>query len=381
MLVAGPLLAATLTRDPVLVAGAAFAQRLPWLLFPLFAGALVDRLDRRRVMGYVDATRCLLIAALGFAVAFDAATLPVLYAVFFFLGTLETLFDNAAQAILPSVVPRRNLEKANGRLYAAEIVANNFVGPPLGGFLFTVFAAAPFLLDAGSFAAAAALILALRGSFKPLRPEDAPPTTLVADIREGLAWLYGHRLLLTLALMLCVMNMMFGATEAILVLFAQERLGLGATGFGVLLTAGAVGGIFGSLIAEKVTDVLGAGRTLLACVALSAAPLVVQALTTNAYVFGAMISIFGAAAVTWNVITVSLRQSIAPEAIFGRVNSAYRLLGWGGISVGALLGGFLARGFGLTAPFWVAAAVLGAMFFMTLPLITNEKLEEARNAA
>ena len=151
-LVAGPLLAATLTRDPRLVAGLAVAQRLPWLLFSLVSGALVDRLDRRRLMVRVDAARCLAVGGLGVAVLADAATLPLLYAVFFALGTAETLFDNAAVSILPAVVPKDRLARANGRLLGAQMVANELVAPPLGGLLFATAAAVPFLLDAGTFA-------------------------------------------------------------------------------------------------------------------------------------------------------------------------------------------------------------------------------------
>jgi MFS family permease len=377
-LAAAPLLAATLTRDPVLVAGVAFAQRVPWLLFPLISGALVDRLDRRRVMGYVDAARTALIGALGVAVLLGWASLPLMYAVFFLMGTLETLFDNASQAMIPAVVPRDRLERANSRLYAAEIVSNQLAGPPLGGLLFGVAVAVPFLLDAGTFAAAAALILALRGQFRPERPEGAPPTTLVAEIGEGLRWLWSHRLIRTLAIMLGVFNMTFAATDAILVLFAQDVLGLGSFGYGVLLTSVAVGGLIGSLMADRIIAWLGSGRALQASVLVSALVLTVVALSESAFVVWAVFLLTGITVVVWNVITVSFRQAVVPEDIFGRVNSVYRLLGWGGLSVGALLGGFLARSFGLTVPFWFAAAVLAIMFLFTLPLVNNRTVAEAR---
>jgi MFS family permease len=377
-LVAGPLLAATVTRDPVLVAGVTFAQRVPWLLFPLISGALVDRLDRRRVMGYVDAARTVLIGVLGVAVLLGWASLPLMYAIFFLMGTLETLFDNASQAIIPAVVPRDRLERANSRLYAAEIVSNQLAGPPLGGFLFGVAVAVPFLLDAGTFAAAAALILALRGKFRPERPEGVPPTTLVAEIGEGLRWLWNHRLIRTLAIMLGVFNMTFAATDAIFVLFAQDVLGLDSFGYGVLVTSGAVGGLVGSLMADRIIARLGSGRTLQMSVLVSALVLTVVALSKSAFVVWAMFILVGVTVVVWNVITVSFRQAVVPHDIFGRVNSVYRLLGWGGISVGALLGGFLARSFGLAAPFWFAAAVLALMFLLTLPLVNNRTVAEAR---
>jgi MFS family permease len=377
-LVAGPLLAATLTRDPVLVAGVAFSQRVPWLLFPLISGALVDRLDRRRVMGYVDAARTALIGALGITLLLGWVSLPLMYAIFFLMGTLETLFDNASQAIIPAVVSQDRLERANSRLYAAEIISNQLAGPPLGGFLFSVAVAVPFFLDAGTFAAAAVLILALRGKFRPERPEGAPPTTLVAEIGEGLTWLWNHRLIRTLAIMLGVFNMTFAATDAIFVLFAQDVLGLGSFGYGVLVTSWAVGGLIGSLMADRIVAWLGSGRALQASVLVSALVLAVVALSENAFVVWAAFLLVGVTVVVWNVITVSFRQAVVPEDIFGRVNSVYRLLGWGGLSVGALLGGFLAWGFGLTVPFWFAAAVLAIMLFLTLPLVNNHTVAKAR---
>jgi hypothetical protein len=171
-LIAAPLLAASLTRDPVQVAGLAFAQRLPWLLFALLSGALVDRLDRRQVMSTVNFVRTALLGSLGVAVLGGWASIALLYVVFFLLGTAETLFDTASQTILPEVVRKDDLETANGRLYAAELITNNFAGPPLGGFLFGVIAAVPFLIGAGAYAATAVLALALHGTFHPKQTQD-----------------------------------------------------------------------------------------------------------------------------------------------------------------------------------------------------------------
>jgi MFS family permease len=379
-LVAGPLLAASLTRDPILVAGLTFAQTVPWLLFPLISGALVDRLDRRRVMGYADAARTTLIGAIGVAALVGWASMPLLFVVFFLMGTLETLFDNASQAIIPALVSRERLERANSRLYAAEIVSNELAGPPLGGLLFGLAVAAPFLLDAGTYAAAAALILSLQGEFRPKRPEDAPPTTLVDEIGEGLRWLWNHGLIRTLAIMLGVFNMTLAATNAILVLFALDVLSLGSFGYGALVTSTAVGGLIGSFTADKIVAWLGSGRALQASVLLSALVLSVVAFSENAVVVWAVFLVVGINVVVWNVITVSFRQAEVPEEIFGRVNSVYRLLGWGGLSIGALLGGFLARSFGLSAPFWFAAFVLAVMFFITLPFVNNRTVGEARES-
>jgi predicted MFS family arabinose efflux permease len=280
--------------------------------------------------------------------------------------------------IIPALVSRDRLERANSRLYAAEIVTNELAGSPLGGFLFGLAAAVPFLLDAGTYAAAAALILSLRGEFRSERPEGTPPTTLVAEIGEGLRWLWNHGLIRTLAIMLGVFNMTFAATEAILVLFAQDVLGLGSFGYGVLFTSTAVGGLIASLTADKIVAWLGPGRALQASVLISALVLSVVAFSDSAVVVWAVFLLVGITVVVWNVITVSFRQAVVPEDIFGRVNSVYRLLGWGGLSIGALLGGFLARGFGLTAPFWFAAVVLAMMFLVTVPFVNNRTVGEAR---
>jgi MFS family permease len=380
-LISAPLLAATLTRDPALVAGVTVAFTLPALLFPLVAGALVDRLDRRTTMGVCNTVRAGLVGALGVLVLLGLHNIFLLYAVFFVLGTIETLYDNTAQAIVPAVVKRSQLEAANGRLYAAELVNNQLAGPPLGGFLFGAAAALPFLLGSGIFAASAALMLTLRGDFRPKREEGAPPTTMLAEIGEGLRWLYDHRLLRLLAVMLGVFNMMFAAAFAIFVLFAQDILGLGSFGFGVLMTAGAVGGLLGSFAADRVIARFGSGRALFGCALISAVTSAVIAMSTSPFLVAAMLALEGITMVTWNVITVSLRQAIIPARLFGRVNSVYRLLGLGGMPVGALLGGFLAREFGLTAPFWTAAGALVLVAAVIFLYIDNRAVADARAAA
>jgi len=380
-LVAGPLLAASLTRDPALVAGLTFTQQLPWLLFSLVCGALVDRLDRRRLMAMVDLFRVGGIGILGLAVLGGWASMPLTYVVFFFLGTAETLFANASLAILPSVVPKDRLERANGRLFAAELVANDFAGRSLGGVLFAIAASIPFLLDAGTFAASAALILALRGRFRVPRPEGTSEKTLIGEIRDGLAWLFGHRLLFALAIMLGAGNLTYSATFSILVLFAGEILDLGSVGYGLLMTAGGVGGVLGSLFAERIGYLLGTGRTLFLATLLQGPVFAVIALSGNQFVVGAMIALSGVVAFVWNVLTFALRQVLVPDELLGRVTSVYRLLGVGSGAFGALIGGLLARELGLGAPFWFAAAVMAVVAVASLPFVNNRTVDEARSGS
>jgi MFS family permease len=379
-IVAGPLLAASLTRDPRLVAGLTFAATLPWLLFALAAGAIIDRVDRRRLMWITDAARAGVMLTVALVVAADEMRLPLLYALFFLLGVGEILFDNAATAILPSVVSAAELPRANGRLFGTETIANQLLGPPLGGALFAVTAAAPFVLDAGSFAASAVLLATLRGRFRP-EPAVEGPSTLRGQIGEGLRWLLGQRLLRSLAAMLAVWNFASGASFGIIVLFADERLGVTGAGFGVLLGVAAAGTALGGLVSGRVIKRLGDTLTLRLVIFIAAGSAAVIALTRDPIVAAAMLAFGGLAGVTWNVITISLRQELVPDRLLGRVIAAYRVLGVGSMPLGALVGGFVARRFGLPAPFWVEAVLLGLVGLTALRIVTPPALAAARRSA
>lgn len=372
-----PLLAASLTKSPGAVAAVAFAGSLPWLLFSLVSGALVDRLDRKRVMWQVDSVRAVVMFGLAVAVLFDATSIPLLVVVAFVLGTGETLFDNAAQSLMPSVASRERLEEANSRLYAVQISSQEFIGPPVGSLLFAAAMAAPFFLDAGSFVAAAALVLGIRAQPRAPRP-GSERRRLWAEIGEGLRWLWRHRLLRTLALMLGVWNLLTTASGAVFVLFATEDLHVSTAGFGLLFSAGAVGSILGSVLATRIIRGVGAGLALRAAVVISGLAYFVVALTSNAYVVGVMGAIGGFLAIVWNVITVSLRQAVIPDELLGRVNSVYRFLGWGMMPIGAALGGVVASAFGLRATYWIGGAVLLAMALLTFRIVNNRAIAEAR---
>jgi len=304
-----------------------------------------------------------------------------LYAAFFVLGAATVPFSAASTSILPSVVTREGLAGANGRLFGAQVVAGQMVGPPLGGLLFASSTSLPFLVDAGSFVAASALVLAMDGTFRATGLQEAPRTTLRAEISEGFAWLWGHRLLRTLAMALGVMNLTSAATIAVLVLFAGGRLGLGSVGYGLLLSSLAVGGVLGALCAGRVVGWLGAGTTMRGGLLVEASTSAVIALSHNAYVVGTMLALFGFHAIVWNVVTISLRQELVPDGLLGRVNSSYRLLGMGGAAVGALLGGLLAKGFGLTAPFWFAAASVAVMTIVSWRTLGNGTVTAAQENA
>jgi MFS family permease len=382
-LTALPLLAATLSRDPLRVSLITFAGWLPWLLFGLVSGALVDRWDRRRMMWTVDAVRFALVSGLAVVVLADKATIPLLVVVAFLLGIGQTLFDNAAQSLIPALVTRdtRMLERANSQLYGAQTVAQEFAGPPAGGFLFGLAPAVPFLLDAVSFGLSSALIAAIRGSFAPPRCAGAPRSGLRVEIAEGLRWLLHHRVLRTLAGMVGLMNLATMAGGAILVLFAQDALGVGSVGYGLLLAGFGVGGLLGSLVATRLSRHAGTATLLVGATLLLAVAGLVLGVSSSPWLAGAMQALAGMAGMVFNVVGVSLRQAIVPDRLMGRVVSAFRMIGYGAIPAGAILGGVVGRALGVRAPFLLGAGVLTLAALLALPVVNNRTIQAARLAA
>jgi MFS family permease len=378
--IALPLLAIRLTDSPALVAGVAIASRLPWLLFALVAGALADRLDRRRTMILVDLFRAGLLGALALATAAGVANLPLLYLVAFALGVAETLFDTSAQSIMPNLVEGEQLSKANGRLYAVELTMNQFVGPPLGGFLAAIAIGAAFGTGAAAYLLAAASLLLIRGSFRPVR--EGPPTRLHEDIAEGLRYLLGHRLLRVLAIMVGIGNLSSTAAFSVFVLYAVEPgpLGLDEVGFGLMTTALAVGSLVGSFLVERLERLLGRANLLAVSMVSFAATVIAPVLTTNVPLIALIWVVTGAIGIAWNVITVSLRQKIVPDALLGRVNATYRLLAWGTMPLGAALGGLIGETLGLAAVFWIFGALQAALILGRL-VVTEEAIARAESGA
>lgn len=408
--VAYPWLASAVTRNPVHIALVGVATRLPWLVFSLPAGVITDRVDRRRLVVAMDVIRTVVTIAVALVVlayqgdlaspeligsgqaqppAGSGLLLAVLYISATLFGLAEVLRDNAAQTLMPAVVAKENLERANGRLWGAEMIMNSFVGPPLGGFLLAVAFALPFFLDAGTFAVAAAMAALLTGSFRPEGGERAPARSFIADLKEGFRWLWSHRLLRTLAIVLGLLNAAGSASFATIVLFAQEVLHLDATGFGLLASAGAVGGVAGSFLAARISKSLGSGPSLASTFIVGGGTATVIGFTSSAPVVWVMFALGSFSAVLWNVITVSLRQAIIPDRLLGRVNSVYRFFGWGMMPIGIFLGGLLVevvdgfsnRELGLRAPFFAAAAVELLLLIYAMPRLTTAKIEAARASA
>jgi len=378
--VALPLLAVHLTTDPRQVAHVAAAGTVPWLVFGLPVGTLVDRWDRRRTVWVVDLLRTLTVAVLAGAAAAGALSVALLVVVTFVLGTGELFAESAALALVPQLVAASQLERANGRLQAGEVTAGQFAGQGLGGVLFALALALPFALDAATFLLSAALVSTLRTPTRRPLPA-ASLRRLPAETAEGLRWLAGHRLLRILCVLLAVLAAVSGAFWAVAALYAASILGLGPTGFGVLLAVCAAGSLAGSLLAEPLAGRLGTAGAVRLAVGVVTVATAGLAATRSPLVAGALLTVNGVAILVWNVVTVSLRQAIIPDRLLGRVGSAYLFIGLGAQPAGALGAGLLAHAAGLRAVFAASATLLAVTALATAPRLRAADFVAARDHA
>lgn len=414
-------LASAITRNPVLVALVTVGQRLPWLIFSLPAGVITDRYSRRLLMVGANGIRAVLGSGLALAVWLRRNGLPdaevvgqgaatgagvapsedmtlyvVMILVVLTMGFAEVVYDNSSQTFVPSILPSSQLEKGNGRLWSSEMVANELVGPPLGAVLVGLLFALPFIFDSLTFALSALLILVIDPG-RLVRPDRTSGDNASGedtagwreDLMEGLRWLWGHGLLRTLAIVLGIMNMLGTMTFSTLVLFSQEILGTSTREFALMGTGGAVGGALGGWTASRISSTIGDGPSLYTTLGAGIVVNAVIGLTSSWPLVWLLMFVYAFTAVLWNVITVSLRQTIIPDELLGRVNSVYRFFGWGAMPVGAALGGLLVlvneplvgRELALRTPWLMAAVANGVLLVVAWPRLKSARLAHARQAA
>jgi MFS family permease len=379
-----PLLAASLSSSPSQVAAVSAAAGLPWLVFGLPAGVLVDRVARAPLMALLQTVRGALGALAVAGVLTGRIGIVALVVLAVLLGTCEVIFDLASHALLPELIAAGNLQWANGRLVSAEVTAFEFVGPLLGGVLFAVTAALPFAVDAATFFASGLLLAMMLRAATPRaapQPFDTAREPGARQMLDGLRWFARSPLLRTLTLLTTSINLGAGGFYAVLVLFARDELALGPAGYGVLIAVSAVGSLAAGSVAEKV----GSGRARQS-VCLWIAPVVavcfglVAAIPDRLVVGGAMVT-FGLAVSLFNIVTVSLRQAITPRHMLGRVLSVHRVVCWGALPVGAVIAGAVASGPGLR---WAVAACTAAVVVSWLatlrPLLASTAEEYAMKA-
>lgn len=375
-----PLIALTLTRDPMALAVVTAAGTLPWLFFGILGGALVDRWDRRRTMWVADTVRAALLAIPAVAAGLDVLSIPLLAIVAFLLGLGGLFFDTAATAYLPDLLGRDPalLERANSRLRGAQTAMSGFAGPPAGSALLALGRAVPLVADAVSFALSALLVRTL-----PTMPRPVPEAreSLLTQARAGASYVFRNQLLLGLALRPAVGNIAFLAVETVLALFAHDRLGIDTYGFGLLLTAEATGGLLGAAIASRLGRHLGTGTALTCTAAVEGLAILGLASASNPYAAGSALAVCGAAMGATMVLGPSLRQAIVPGHLMGRVASTSRMLAMCAAPMGAFLGGWLATAYDIRTPLYAAAALLLTMTAVTASMTNNRRVEAALRAA
>ncbi|ASO22718.1 MFS family permease [Actinoalloteichus hoggarensis] len=380
--VALPLLAATLTRDPLLIGSLASFVFVPWLLFALLSGALVDRMDRRKVMIAANAFRAVVVGALAVAVFTGQAAVWMLFVAAFLLGAAETLYDGAARAILPGVVRRDQLAAGNGRLEAGEVVAQNFLGAPVASSLFVLVAAGPFLANSAGFLVAALLLLLLPGSHRAVPAADAPaadtPTVrpnLRREMAEGMRWLWGHRVFRPFVFVAAFSAAAVEASTALVVLLIVDVMALPEVSYGFFAVLLGVGGLLGGLSAPVLLrrfrrrTVLVVSQAIMGLAFLLVGLLPVPALTAAAFF------LTGMAVLMFNVVSMSMRQALVPAPLFGRVQGVWRTIAWGLLPVGGVLGGLLARITDVPTVFLVSG-IVGLVVAVVLALLLKARGQE-----
>jgi len=410
--IAFPWLASALTRSPLTISIVGLMSQLPWLLFTLPAGVITDRLDRKKIIVATDLIRGAVTALATFILiahrndfshlknplnAYNGTSQSLILGVMMFasflLGSAEVLGNNSSQTFMPEVVQEELLAKGNGQMWSAEYLTNSFIGPALGSLLLGIGIYLPFLFDAGSFFASAALIGLISVQARKIVQKKSEAdlkggNAFIIELKEGFRWLMKHEVLRPMAFTLGALNFFSQIAFASYILFVQEVLHASVFIFAVLGTAGAAGGFLAGLVAPKIIKKVGDGKAL--TIALIGMP----TLTSLAffidrwYLLYALLFFEIFFSVMWNIVTVTFRQTIIPTEILGRVNSGYRFFGWGSMPLGSIVGGLLvnilqqhiSRTLALRIPFLVAGGIGFTTWAVVRQRFTSEKLQTARNS-
>lgn len=366
MVAAGPLLVASQTRDPLLVAGAAVVYQLPWLLFGLVAGALADRLDRRLIVMVVDSLRAVVLAGLCLVIVTGRVDIVLVMVAMLALGTAEVFADTTTSTLTPMLVEKPDLGIANARIMAGFVTVNQLVAPAIGALLFAIGMALPFIVQATSVALAVALVSRIgtpRGAVR-----ENVDTHVRQDIVEGVRWLIGNRPVRTLALVIVTFNITWAAPWSVLVLWALQRVGIDEAGFGLLTSAAALGGLLGTTSYGRLERRVPLAMLMRLALGCEVVFHLGMALTTSPWAAYPLMFFFGAYAFVWGTLSNAVRQRAVPTEFQGRVGSVYMICVMGGMLIGSLLGGVIAQWGGVTAPWWFAFVGSG----LTLLLVWRE---------
>ena len=354
--VAAPLLAISLTKDPILISLLSAFVMLPWLLFAIPIGLIVDRTDKRLLITFTNSMRFITAGLVALAISTDTITIYWLLLATFLIGTCEVATDTAAQSLIPVILDKKNFEKANSRMNIAETVIQNFIGAPLSGFLYATAIVLPFILNSLGFLIAAIFVLMIpahlisHGSSEAKKEEEKE--SFVSEIKFGLNYLWNDRPLRRLVATTTSLGFFYSLSTSTLILFITQTLAVPAKFFGVLMAGAGSGAVLGGILTPALSKKFGRGRVLSIAIFLSSITVIFQGLAPNVWIFGVIGFISSFAITNWNILLMSCYQVLIPSELYGRIHGARRTFVWGVMPIGAFLGGVLAHA-GLRIPLLV----------------------------
>ena len=371
--VAAPLLAVTLTKNPVLISLLGALVMLPWLFFAIPIGALVDRVDRRYLLAGSNAVRFLVAALIALTISTHAITIYVLFIATFIIGICEVAADTTAQSLIPQILDNSDYEKGNARLQISETVVQGFVGTPISGFLYAAAIYLPFIANSVGFFVAAILAASIPVKFvRDLRVQDSSPekTSFVTEMKFGIDYLYRNKVLLRLVVTTAIIGLCYSMSTSTIVLFILHEMNLRPSLFGVALTIQGLGAIIGGLLASRLSAAFGRSKVMAVCIFLSSLMIFLEGLSPNIYIFIALSSVGSFVITNWNILLMATYQDVIPGHLFGRIHGTRRTLVWGLMPFGSLLGGFIAKG-GLRLPLIIGGVIATLVSLYSIKFLWN----------
>ena len=373
MLAAVPLLAISLTDSPVLISLIGAMVMLPWLLFAIPIGAIVDRVDRRYIFAGANASRSAVVGVLALLIALDHVTIFWLLAAAFIIGVCEVAADTTAQSLIPQILEEKDFEKGNSRLQISETVIQGFIGAPISGFIYAAAIYLPFFINSLGFAISALLALTIPVKYlQDIRQEGEEKTErrFVADMKFGIAYLFNQKVLRRLVVTTATIGLCYAMGSATMVLFIIKELGLQERFFGVILAIEGVGAILGALVASRTSSKFGRSKVMTFAIIASSAVLLIQGFSPNIYIFVALATFGGFVISQWNILLMATYQTVIPKELYGRIHGTRRTLVWGAMPLGSLLGGVLAN-FSLRLPLYVGGALACVVSIASIGFLLN----------
>ena len=373
LIAAAPLLAISLTDSTVLISAIGAMVMLPWLLFAIPIGVIVDRVDRRFILAGANATRSAVVGLLALLIATDNDSIYWLLFASFVIGVCEVAADTTAQSLIPQILEEKNFEKGNSRLQISETVIQGFVGAPLSGFIYAIAISLPFFINSLGLAVAALLALSIPIKYlQDVRKDEAAQEKkkFVADMKFGIRYLFNEKVLRRLVVTTASIGVCYSMGTATMVLFIIEELKLPQHLFGVILTIQGIGAIAGAFVAPRLSKKFGRSRVMTFGITSSSVVLLLQGFSPNIYIFVALTTFGGFAISQWNILLMATYQTVIPNELYGRIHGTRRTLVWGMMPIGSLLGGVLAH-HSLRLPMYVGGVIATTLAFLSIGFLLN----------